>query len=174
MSNQFNANFLIAIATINPVFFLALTLQGPFYSSLVERVKNAAKAVVKSDQENPVSWKSAGIAYAALPVVIIAAAIFMAGLLGEFLALIELYRQYSPIAGQRIMLWTTVGMLLLVACIPGAAMLSAFLDLMSATAAGIGKDIAIARGKIQVAPAEDRPINSGGKTTADEDETPPE
>jgi hypothetical protein len=71
------------------------------------------------------------------------------------------------------MLWTTAGMLLLVACIPGAATLSSCLNLISADIANIRKGIADARGKIQATPAGDRAKDSEGKTTADEDVTPP-
>jgi hypothetical protein len=57
----------------------ALTLQGSFFGSLVEKLNNAAKAMVKSDQENPASWKSVVIGYTTLPVVFIAACCALCG-----------------------------------------------------------------------------------------------
>jgi hypothetical protein len=47
MSNNFSPDFYVVVATINPIFFLALTLQGTFYNSLIKILMTLQKKQLK-------------------------------------------------------------------------------------------------------------------------------
>lgn len=126
MNRAFNENFYIVTATINPIFFLALTLQGSFYGRLMERVNNAVKALVKAGKEKNTTWKTVVLAYIGIGVAGFAMAILIAGFGGEFLALHALYNQSGSNHIQALVFWSTAGMIFITAAIPGWTVMHAY------------------------------------------------
>lgn len=130
MNDTFNANFYIVTATINPIFFLALTIQGSFYGGLIERINSEVKVMEK--KESATSWKDIGSAYLALGLVMLAAAILISGVGSEVIAIIALCYQHSTNHWQLFVLWSTVGIIILTAVVPGLSFVRAFFNLEAA------------------------------------------
>lgn len=134
MKDTFNANFYIVTATINPIFFLALTLQGTFYGGIIGRINDTVRGTIKAREAGRgVSGKEAGGAYIALGLTQVAMATLVAGVGGEITALAVLYHQQAGSSTQAFVFWSTVGMISLTAVTPGWAVLRAFYDFQIAT-----------------------------------------
>jgi hypothetical protein len=91
VAESFNADFYVTCATVIPVLFLAVALQGRLYNSLLKSALNARRQVIEDDEPALGSLIKAGC----LPSV--AYAIWLAGAGGEVCALLALYwRNDSP------------------------------------------------------------------------------
>jgi hypothetical protein len=130
MNDTFNVNFYIVTATINPIFFLALTLQGSFYNSLQgkvdENVKALHKALERTRKHEPMPIAMTVPAYFAMGLILFAFLIVIAALIGELLSLLVLYREYAASQTGTYVLWSTAGLILLTLAIPAGAMGKAF------------------------------------------------
>jgi hypothetical protein len=121
MPHAFNENFYIVTATVNPLFFLALTLQGSFYESLIKRI-NAGVKLPASESERH-GWKAEIAQTAFTAIWIFANVIPLAGFFAEFGSIAALYHQADFPVGREIVYWSTMGMIFLTAAIPGSMLL---------------------------------------------------
>lgn len=82
----FQPDFYVTCATVIPVLFLAVAVQGPFYQDLLDALVKAARAPVDAPPIRAF-W-----AYVAMLLVdIVTWVVVGSGVLGEFLALLALY-----------------------------------------------------------------------------------
>ena len=126
MNASFNVNYYIVIATINPIFFLPLTLQGTFYGSLIQRINRTTEGIshlLKEGEE--VSWKTPIDSWVVLVLWQLAIAILAAGIGSEVASLLALYRQQASSGVQQFTLWATVGIIVVTAITPGWTVLRA-------------------------------------------------
>lgn len=115
VAKSFNADFYVTSATVIPVLFLAVAVQGRTYESVMRAARSAAK------ESGHGGWRRRFGPWAASQILqLIACGIMLAGGIGEFLALVVLYRGYER-AGDRPMV--LAGTLVLV----GAAVASPWL-----------------------------------------------
>src|SRR5262249_41589058 len=113
MKDSFNSDFYITAATVIPVLYLALTLQG---STLEELFRNWRRNLRPADeQRNPKSeFRMEVISGAA-----IFGAIFMLnGIVGEFIAVLALYHRNSGPESELYVLSSMVFLLVLIAAGP--------------------------------------------------------
>lgn len=121
----FNGLFYATAATIIPVLFLAIAVQGPMYASLI---KAAAQADKRMDQPLAESAKIpralAAIAIVAVYMTstVLAMTIVTTGVIGEIEALASLYRQHTEGSGSDV-LGATVFLTIAVALGPAVAAL---------------------------------------------------
>jgi hypothetical protein len=174
VSHEFNANFFIAAATVNPIFFLALTLQSAFYGGLAGKINSAAKTMGKLQEENPASLKSVVAEYIGLGIFSFAIIVLLVGFGGEAVALIALYKQSDDNGSQTFVLWSTIGMVLLAACIPGWTIVQALHNLTAVYLKGVRADAVRMRRAIQIARTENRTKRYKKKVIVDEERTPRE
>lgn len=92
--DTFNADLFITAATVIPVLYLALTLQGQTYERVVNRL---AKAMGKQEtrREEMISYPLGMMYFAA------SAAIFTSGAIGEWLALWGLYNESASVTTEK-------------------------------------------------------------------------
>jgi hypothetical protein len=113
-------NFYIVIATINPIFFLALTIQGSFYGSLIERINSVVIDATRATEEKRIiTWKESARGWLVVGILPLATAILVAGIGGEITALATLYFQLADNFIQSFVFSSTVGVILLTAVTPG-------------------------------------------------------
>ena len=127
MNSKFNIDFYIAVATVNPIFFLALTLQGTFYNGLMENIHSVARDIVKAQEgkrnlPRELKWRS----NLARVIAFLAVGILCAGLGGEVTAIVALYHQRASDLMQSFVFWSAIGVILLTAITPGWALVRAY------------------------------------------------
>jgi hypothetical protein len=134
VSPEFNANFYIVAATINPIFFLALTLQGSFYGGLIEKINDDTDKTVKATQDKRImTFKDSLRVLIMDAALLVAIAIIVAGVGGEIVALVALYHQTASTVEQAFIFWSTVGVISITAVTPALALYRAFDKNESAT-----------------------------------------
>ena len=122
MAKSFDPNFYIVCATVIPVLFLAVAVQGGAYKSVLTAAMTAARTK-PSD-----GWKRQLRALALSRTLQLAGyAIWCAGALGELLALMVLYQGHEE-GGTRITVFLATAFLAFVA---SAGPLSAYIDVRS-------------------------------------------
>jgi hypothetical protein len=107
MAHTFNANFYITTATVIPIFFLALTLQGSFYKNLMDKIESMAKEIDET-AGNPLKikkgkWRVLGASLAGL-------VILLAGM-GEAFAIAALKDQSDTSFTQNWVFWSAAGLI---------------------------------------------------------------
>ena len=141
MNNTFNQNFYIVTATIIPIFFLALTLQGSFYGNLQSKADEGVKALAKALEETMAnrepSLKMMAPGYIALGVAFFAFLIVFAAFVGELFSLRALYYQNETDQAEAFVFWSTVGLILLTSAIPAWAMGGVFYRIMFISTKGL-------------------------------------
>ena len=125
MSDPFDENFYIVTATIIPIFFLALTLQGSFYGRLMDKINEGINALAES-VGTELSTKSQLKGLLAILISGLAMLIVFGGFAGEIFSLLALYRQSDNIHIKLTVLWSTMGLILLTLAIPAWAVVHAF------------------------------------------------
>ncbi len=93
--NRFNANFFIVIATVIPVLYLALTLQGPTYERMMARWRSAVR-----EGHRDRSFRSEARTVTAAFLAIVGTAVILYSVLAEYLSLRALYSQTASVATQ--------------------------------------------------------------------------
>lgn len=126
VNDAFNANFYIVTATINPIFFLALTIQGSFYGGLIEKINAAGEAMKRKGHST--SWRDVWSQYVALGAWTLALAILASGIGSEITAIFALCYQHADNNEQSFVLWSTVGIIILTAATPGWSMVRAYFN----------------------------------------------
>jgi uncharacterized membrane protein len=106
----FNGLFYATAATIIPVLFLALVLQGAAWRQLLQRAAELARAARAAGDYISLAraWVLAGIAYA----------IVIAAMFGEGNAIGALYRRSPPAIGGDFILWSAIILNLAVVAVP--------------------------------------------------------
>lgn len=120
--DAFNANFYITAATIIPVLYLALTLQGTTVRRLMERgIDQSYKVLMlepKKEQNRNWAQRQAemwGRAILGTAFIYTDMTIFFAGFIGELIAIIALFHESaSPLSGDFV-LGATIGLLAVIA-----------------------------------------------------------
>lgn len=120
---SFNDGFYVAAATVIPVLYLALTIQGPMLPGLLTRLHKALETMRRPQPGVPVRpWKLLAALIVAYATMSIAAAILVLGVLGELGALRALAQRHDSAASQSVTLWSVVFLLLLTAAGPAWAL----------------------------------------------------
>ncbi len=119
--NKFNANFFIVVATVIPVLYLALTLQGPTYERLMTRWRSAVR-----EGHRDRSFKSEARTVTAAIFAIGGAAVVLYSVYAEFLSLRALYSETANTATQRTVLQASVALLIMTAGGPAYAFVVAY------------------------------------------------
>jgi hypothetical protein len=106
VKTTFNRDFYATIATVIPVLYLALTVQGQLYGDMLGR---AWRGLLRKERDWGVSLRPLRLA---IPVglIVAAVAILAAGLGGEILAIFALYNASGARAGP----WVLLSVLVLV------------------------------------------------------------
>lgn len=86
--DMFNGDFYLVAGTVIPVLFLALTLQGQTFDRLTESLRESSRKAIRKDLQEQ-SGFGAGFRMFVIATVIFI--IVVAGLAGEFMAMIALY-----------------------------------------------------------------------------------
>jgi hypothetical protein len=120
----FNATFYATAATVIPVFFLALAVQGRAYGDVLRRSRSAMARwrIEYKAAGKPFRWVALYLAW--LVMWLIAAIILVVGFNGEMGALTALYQQ-RPDHG---VLLSALVLLVAVAAIPGVALVKFFVS----------------------------------------------
>jgi hypothetical protein len=113
MSSSFNANFYVAAATVIPVLYLAITLQGSTFEALMQRLKKALP------ESQPVGSSKPSLKTVARPVLtvltmVIATVLIFGGIAAEFISFFALYQQKSSPRMDRDVLALIGGLLVVV------------------------------------------------------------
>jgi hypothetical protein len=100
MHDSFNADFYVTAATVIPILFLALTLQGPTYDGLISRIikiiSRLSDQAIAKYREGASWWSpivSSPLAYILIFFMLIAMLIPIAGILGEWYAIWAIYNR---------------------------------------------------------------------------------
>lgn len=103
----FNGLFFATAATIVPILFLALAIQGRFFEELLTRYTANIRRVMKNLQTTKSTLYTIIAPITASAPLVIAALILVAGASAEIIAIDVLYRQYAmPFAGTYVFVWT--------------------------------------------------------------------
>ena len=138
MHNAFNANFYIASATVIPLFYITLTLQGPLVEDLQRWLRKGGTSVDKWLDSTPNRGDSLPVrkyfanglrawiyilAWTAFDVVLFLSGmlIVLAGILGEGIALWSLFYESDTILTRQIVFWSMICLLGLMARRPTLA-----------------------------------------------------
>ena len=100
MKTTFNRDFYATITTVIPVLYLALTVQGPLYSSMLKR---AWSGLLRKERDLELSLRLLRVSIS-VGLIIAAVVILAAGLGGEILAIFALYNGSSAQAGPWVLL----------------------------------------------------------------------
>lgn len=98
MAKSFPTDFYVTCATVIPVLFLALVVQGGTYEAMLNTALHAARTLPRRNRDYAVAEIFPTVAYLT----------FIAGLGGEALALLALYRGSDDRATRNIVLITTL------------------------------------------------------------------
>jgi len=96
----FNRDFYTTIATVIPVLYLALTVQGQLYGNMLRR---AWRGLLRKERDWGWSLRLLRLAIS-VGLIVAAVAILAAGLGGEILAILVLYNASSALAGPWVLL----------------------------------------------------------------------
>lgn len=132
MKNSFNSDFCITAATVIPLLYITLFLQGQLIQDLAQRVGSRYMSHSKALVDILGRWetrvfqrgdfRSAGLAvgnaYLLTPVLSLILASALAGIAAEALSLWALYYQSDNVVMRAIVLWSTLGLLVLVCASP--------------------------------------------------------
>jgi hypothetical protein len=111
--NTFNADFYIAAATVIPILYLALTLQGSTFEELLTRWKTSLRKVPLSSV-----WGLTVRLLAFLAFLIAGSIIILAGFVGEYASIVALYRRSATGSAGQFVLISFTGLLLAVLAPP--------------------------------------------------------
>ncbi len=100
MKTTFNRDFYTTITTVIPVLYLALTVQGPLYSSMLRR---AWSGLLRKERDWELSLRLLRVTIS-VGLIIAAVVILAAGLGGEILAIFALYNGSGAQAGPWVLL----------------------------------------------------------------------
>ena len=138
MRDVFNANFYIVSATVIPLFYITLTLQGPMFEDLQHVARRAGTSMDKAikrfdtDIEYPSKWRRFAyglhtwimiVSWATIATVtfIFAGLIILAGIAGEIISLLALYHESDTPITRSFVLWSMIGLLGLIPIRPALA-----------------------------------------------------
>jgi hypothetical protein len=110
MSKNFPSDFYVACATVIPVLFLALIVQGGTYESLLQAARRAAQQLPRRNREFAITM--------ILPLV--AQLTILCTLTGEVFALLALYLQQDSRTINAVVMLTTLELLFAVTAVPVA------------------------------------------------------
>ena len=119
--NRFNVNFFIVVATVIPVLYLALTLQGPTYERMMARWRSAVR-----EGHRDRSFRSEARTVTAAFLAIVGTAIILYSVLAEYLSLRALYSQTASVATQGTVLQAAVALLVMTVAGPVYAFVVAY------------------------------------------------
>lgn|SRR5487761_1135778 len=117
----FNADFYVTAATVIPVLYLALTLQGPTFKRLLERGQDESFKVLMLElnkgsgpwlQRQTEMW---GRSFLSVGFIMANAGILVAGFLGEPIAIVALYHKSASHLSAQVVLGTMLALLAVVA-----------------------------------------------------------
>jgi hypothetical protein len=118
----FNANFYVAAATVIPVLYLALTLQGPTVRRLMERGIDQSYKVLMLElkKESNKSWRQRqaeiwGRSILTVAFIYTNFIIFSSGIIGESIAIVALYHESASTLSGEFVLGATIGLLAVIA-----------------------------------------------------------
>ena len=114
MAKHFNADFYITCATVIPVLFLGLVVQGGTYEDMLRAALEAAHRQPGRIREAAAPQLLPTVAYLSL----------MAGLLGEVFALLALFHQSDTSTDRAVILGLTTFLLVVVASGPAWRLMS--------------------------------------------------
>jgi cytochrome bd-type quinol oxidase subunit 2 len=91
--DTFNADFYVVAATVIPVLYLALTLQGQTYEWIISQYRKVVREFAKAAaQENPEKWVMFRTSAPIIAIALGSYAIVLPALLGELSAIMALYK----------------------------------------------------------------------------------
>jgi hypothetical protein len=125
----FNADFYITAATVIPVLYLALTVQGTMFPWLVARLGKALEKMKGEVGSKAKLVKLLGTLLGAYTAMTAAALIITAGVVGEIVALLVLVHRHDSTAARQIVFDSTVGLLVFTAAGPIWALNTAWVRL---------------------------------------------
>jgi len=123
--HKFDASYYETAATVIPVFFLALTLQGRTYEDLMTRWRSSAT------QTPTELWPQIRFMLSAFVAIIVALAVFF-GIYGEYLALRAVYTGKATSAIRQSVFVASIGLLAVVAAAPLYSFLTAYFGTLAA------------------------------------------
>jgi hypothetical protein len=109
VAKSFPSDFYVTCATVIPVLFVALIVQGGTYEAMLRTALDAAQTLPRRNRDIAAAHVLPVVAYLT----------FAAGLLGEALALVVLYRGADTHAIRISVLITTLILLVMVTAVPG-------------------------------------------------------
>jgi hypothetical protein len=114
MKDPFNSDFYVTVATIIPVLYLALTLQGSTLEQLLRHWKKVTRGAVLS------KWNLRSELHMDLValVAIYGCGIMFAGIVAEIIVLLALYHQSGGSESKYFVMVVMIGLLILVAAGP--------------------------------------------------------
>ena len=130
MHHTFSSNFYATTATVIPVLYLALTVQGPLLPGLLSRLHRSLELISKPGKDKQARERRVIALLGGAYVLMTAAALIVAaGVAGEVIALIALERAHDSPLTRAIVLSSVVGLLLVTAAGPLWALNTAWVRL---------------------------------------------
>ena len=114
MKDSFNSDFYITAATVIPLFYITLFLQGNLVQGLAKRVGDTwavPASTIRSFLKSYILWPIANLIFVSA----------VAGIAAEALSLLALYHQSDNTVIRAIVLWSMLGLLALVGANPTIA-----------------------------------------------------
>jgi hypothetical protein len=125
----FNSVFYLAAATVIPVLYLALTIQGSLLPGLLTRLHRNLELMAKPKDEQARQRRVIVILGGAYALIAVAVLIIAAGVVGEIVALLALLRLRDATWERLVVLWSLVGLLVVTAAGPLWALNAAWVRL---------------------------------------------
>jgi hypothetical protein len=113
MSSSFNANFYVAAATVIPILYLAITLQGSTFEDLMRRLRKALPENQPTGSRRTPLKSIVSLALTVL-ITVIAVVLIFGGISAEFVSFVALYQQRSSSRMDRDVLALIGGLLVVV------------------------------------------------------------
>lgn len=127
MRSDFNSDFYVAAATVIPVLYLALGVQGSLLTGVITRLNKSLRVMSRQRPDTPLRQLGlvgrVAVSYALMVVAIL---IVAAGVVGEGAALLALYHQKGGPASGRLVLGSLIALLVLTAASPTWALILAW------------------------------------------------
>jgi GNAT superfamily N-acetyltransferase len=127
MRSVFNSDFYVAAATVIPVLYLALGVQGSLLTGVIARLNKSLRMMSRQRPDTPLRQLGlvcrVAVSYALMAVAILVVA---AGVVGEGAALLALYHQKGGPGTGRLVLASLIALLVLTAVSPVWALILAW------------------------------------------------
>jgi GNAT superfamily N-acetyltransferase len=125
--SDFNADFYVAAATVIPVLYLALGVQGSMLTWVIARLNKSLRAMSRQRPDTPLRQLAlAGRVAVSYVLMTVALLILAAGVVGESAAILALYHQKGGPTTGRLVTASVIALLVLTAASPAWALILAW------------------------------------------------